>query len=131
MQTNQKYKRRGSAVVELAICLPVVMLLVWGTIELNNSIFIKQTVTSAAHEGALVGLKPNSTEAAIRTRVESVLDVRLDVDYSVSVETQSGEPFDTMAVGDFFTIVVTAQSKSFGDAVEIGEVDARISAIKQ
>lgn len=122
--------RRASAVVELAICLPVVMMLIWGTIELSNSIFLKQTLTSAAHEGALVGTGNAALESEIQTRIATVLDQRLDVPYTVSIETGAGVSYDNLPHGQLFTIIITANPRSFNDMFELNAVDAQVSAVK-
>ena len=44
-------KPRGVAAAELAVCLPVVVLLVIATIEACSAIFLKQSLTVAAYEG--------------------------------------------------------------------------------
>lgn len=123
-------KRLGSAVVELAICLPIVMGLVWGTIELSNSIFLKQTITSAAHEGALAGTSNAALESEIRARIQNVLNERLTVPFTIDVETSTGASYDDLPSGYLFTIVVTAEPKSFNDLFDIDAVDARVSAVK-
>lgn len=123
-------RRRGSAVVELAICLPIVMALVWGTIELSNSIFVKQTITSAAHEGALVGTSHATLESDISMRVVTVLAQRLDVPFTVTIETSTGTSYDDLPSGYLFTVIVTANPKSFNDLFDLDTVDARVSAIK-
>lgn len=126
-----KPKRTGSAVVELAICLPLIMTLVWGTIELSNSIYLKQTLTSAAHEGALVGTGSSATAAEINSRVNMVLNERLDTPYQITLETETGESYDTLAAGQLFSVVISANPKSFGAFIELQQVDARVTALKQ
>ena len=46
-------KREGAAVVEFAVCLPLIVLIVLGTIEAGSLLFLKQTLVQAAYEGAL------------------------------------------------------------------------------
>ena len=131
LRTQKTYNRRnGSAVVELAICLPIVMGLVWGTIELSNSIFLKQTITSAAHEGALAGTSHATLESEIRNRVESVLSQRLEVPFTFNIETSTGSSYDDLPSGYLFTVVITAEPKSFNDLFDIDSVEARVSAVK-
>lgn len=130
LKSTTKSSRRASAVVELAVCLPIIMLLVWGTIELNNSIFLKQTLTSAAHEGALVGTGNGATSAEIIQRVETVMNNRTELPFAVTIDTENGLTYDALESGSLFTVVVTSTPRSFTDAVETGDVDARISAIK-
>jgi Flp pilus assembly protein TadG len=47
-QSNQ----RGAAAVEFAIILPLLILLIFGTIEFSLLLFNKQVITNAAREGA-------------------------------------------------------------------------------
>ena len=44
-------ERRGVAAVEFAVCLPVIILLVFGAIEASSFIFLKQSLNVAAYEG--------------------------------------------------------------------------------
>jgi Flp pilus assembly protein TadG len=50
-------------VLELAVCLPVIMLLVLGSIEAASLIFIKQAMVQTAYEASIVAIKNNSTNA--------------------------------------------------------------------
>ena len=94
-------KLRGAVIVEMAVCLPLMLLVVFGCIEVSTGVFRGQTLTSAAHEGALVGLRANATEQEVADRVKTVLDARGLGNYTLNVETfgkvfedlESGEPF--------------------------------------
>lgn len=69
-------QRRGVALVEFAIVLPVLLLIVIGAIEFARAINIKQVVVNSAREGArIVALPPgvNSNEALVRSRVDDYL----------------------------------------------------------
>lgn len=55
--------RKGLATVELAVCLPVLVVLVFGFIEATNVIFLKQRLTSAAYEGVRKATAPTNTSA--------------------------------------------------------------------
>ena len=78
--------------------------MVWGTIEVAGSIFMKQTLTSAAHEGALAGMRMNATETEILDKVNLILDARGVEDASVSIVTSSGQSFGELVSGDSFSI---------------------------
>ena len=52
--------RRGAAIVELAVLLPVFVLIVLGTIEASSMIFLKQSLKIIAYEGARVAIVPGS-----------------------------------------------------------------------
>jgi Flp pilus assembly protein TadG len=68
--------RRGVAIVEFAIILPLLMLIVVGTMEFARAANIKQVVVNSAREGArIVALPPGSqsNETLVRNRVDDYL----------------------------------------------------------
>ena len=56
--------RRGIAAVELAVCLPVIVLLVFGSIEASSFIFLKQSLNVSAYEGIREAIRVGSNNAA-------------------------------------------------------------------
>ncbi|PQO36548.1 TadE/TadG family type IV pilus assembly protein [Blastopirellula marina] len=74
-KTNRR-SRRGMAVTELAICLPVVVLILMAAIQGAEMMFLKQSVAIAAYEGCRAALKPNSTANSAATAAAAVLDDR-------------------------------------------------------
>ena len=48
--------QRGAAAIEFAILLPVLVLLLFGTIEFGLLLFNKQVITNASREGARAGI---------------------------------------------------------------------------
>ena len=107
VRTKNVRWRRGTAVVELAICLPVLTLVIFGSIEACNVIFLKQTLIEAGYEGALVGSQTRATEAEIVQRVQNVLTARNIVGANVSVDG-NGTNFNALRPGDLFTVHVDA-----------------------
>ncbi len=65
--------RRGLAATEFAVALPVVLMLVLGSIEVSNFIHLKQATTVAAYETALSATGTSATSAAAITRGNAVL----------------------------------------------------------
>ena len=55
--------RRGTALVEFAISLPILFILIFGGIEIANAIFLQQFVSETSYQGALDAMQPNSLEA--------------------------------------------------------------------
>ena len=53
---------RGAAVVELAIFPPLLFVLLFGSIEVNNRIFLRQTLLEGTYESALLG--PQTSRSA-------------------------------------------------------------------
>ena len=97
---------RGAAVVELAICLPVLLLLIFGSIQACNLIHVRQKATTAAYEGALVGLKKGTTESEVTSRVQAILSSRKLKNGTTTVSAAAG-PFSDIRPGDLFTVTVT------------------------
>lgn len=99
--------RRGTAISELAICLPILVITVLASIELCNVKHLKQALIAACYEGALVGSQPRATEDMIVQRIDAVLAARGIVNSTISVDG-NGATFDSLAAGDLFTVQVTA-----------------------
>jgi Flp pilus assembly protein TadG len=66
-------RRRGTATVELAVCLPLLVILALGAIEATNAIFLKERVTAAAYEGARKATTPGKTTDDATTAAQNVL----------------------------------------------------------
>lgn len=71
--------------VELAVCLPLLTLLVLATIECCAMIFLQQSLTVAAYEGARVALAPEADTKNVEYQVELILADRDVRDATVSV----------------------------------------------
>ena len=101
-------KRRAVAVTEMAICLPLIALVIFGSIESCNVIFLKQTLVEAAYQGALAGSRPEATEADILQEVNSVLTAREIAGTSSQVIVAAGCCYDDLSPGENFTVRVQA-----------------------
>jgi Flp pilus assembly protein TadG len=97
--------RRGVAAAELAVCLPVVMLLVLATIEACSMIFLKQSLTAASYEGVRVALAPGSTAANVQTVCQQILK-----DRRIDGATVTIKPTDIAALnpGEFVDVTISA-----------------------
>ncbi len=69
-------RRSGAATVELAVCLPVILTLVLGTIEVCTMVFLKQSLTIAAYEGARVAISQNATNDRVLAACNQILTDR-------------------------------------------------------
>jgi Flp pilus assembly protein TadG len=68
--------RSGVAAVEAAILLPLMFVIVFGAIEVANGIFLRQSLTVAAYEGARSATRSGGTAVQARQRVREVLQAR-------------------------------------------------------
>lgn len=121
--------------VELAICIPVLFLIVFASIEACNMIATKQIICESAYEGALVALKPDATEPAIIDRITASLASRGVTPSEVSIAGIDGAAYKTLARGDTFTVTIEAAANGnfigpqlFGAA---RSVTSSLTAIKQ
>ena len=71
--SKRKSHRLGGAAAEAAICLPLILVILSATIELSTAVFLKESLTVAAYEGARVAIQRQADNDAVVARVEEVL----------------------------------------------------------
>lgn len=98
--------KRGLAVTELAVCLPLLTALTFGTVDLCAAMFLKETVTIAAYEAARVGVERGGTNAAAIRRAQEFLDER-GVSYRPNSIRIQGTSFDSADTLEHVTIVIS------------------------
>ncbi len=101
-------KTRGTAVVELAVCLPLMLLFVLGTIESCTMIFLKQSLTISAYEGVRAALQ-SKNGAAVNTRCNAVLAERRVNNGQITITPNN---FAALDPGKFITVTVSAPCNS-------------------
>ena len=69
-----KRNRRGAAIVEFAVVLPLLLLLLFGIIDFGWVFLVRQTLTNAAREGARVAVLRTSTADDVSDRVREVMN---------------------------------------------------------
>ncbi len=75
-RNRRLHARQGVAAVELAFVLPVLLVLVFGTIEICQRIFLRQSLVIAAYEGARLAARRNTTNTQVIDRCNTILDQR-------------------------------------------------------
>ena len=99
--------RKGTSSVEFAIFLPVLVTLTIGTIDLCSVLYLKETATLAAYEGARQGIGRGRTNANSTARIFDFLDER-GVNYDEgSVVSYSSPGFDGADALENVTVTVT------------------------
>ena len=73
---HKSKSRRAVAVVELAVMLPVFVLILLATIEACTMTFLQQTLKIAAHEGARAAVVPGSDPSKVQNTVNAFLSFR-------------------------------------------------------
>lgn len=72
MQTRQR--ERGSALLETAITLPILLLLMVGIFEVGRAYETWQVLVNAAREGARYSVTPNSNPSTSQALVQQYID---------------------------------------------------------
>ncbi|NNE00511.1 MAG: pilus assembly protein [Pirellulaceae bacterium] len=98
-------RRLGIAVVELAVCLPVLALIAMATIEACAMLQLQQNASVVAYEGARIGILPGSDDNLVVLQCQMLLDDRQINNYTVSLSPPDPT---TMSPGDLFQVTVSA-----------------------
>ena len=97
------HRRRGLATVEFAVCVPVLVTLVFGAIEASNAIYLKNSLTSAAYETARTVTATGGTQSAAENRFNEIVAARgidgavLNITPSVDSLTPAGAVVEVRA----------------------------------
>ncbi|MBU0491674.1 MAG: pilus assembly protein [Chloroflexi bacterium] len=101
---NQQVKREpGQSIVEFALILPVLLLLIFGFLDLGRAVYTQSVMANAAREGARVGIISTRSNADIRAAVR---------DRAIGVALTDGDITITPATrrtGDSITVHVTTE----------------------
>lgn len=78
MQSNlrnsrRKNQRTGGLTLEIAFCLPVLLMLLFGCFEMAHANLLIHSTESAAYEGARIGIVPGADKTQIQSAAGSVL----------------------------------------------------------
>ncbi len=66
-------RRRGGALLEAALVLPIMLAFGFGAFEFGYFIFLKQAVQGAAREGARTAILPTATTAKVNSAVGTAM----------------------------------------------------------
>ena len=107
-QRRTRSARYGVATVELAIVLPVLIALVFGSIEICQRLYVKQSTLIAAYEACRVATRQFSDTAAVQTHAETLLTQQNVHQAVVSIRnmTQGRNDLVDIATGDEIRIRV-------------------------
>ncbi len=105
--------RKGAAVVEAAMCIPVVIVLMLGTLEVCAGIYLSESLTVCAAEACRSGVRRRATYDDVYERAIEAL-----ADRNVTLPTDNnGDPtgiviepedFSTLRALDPITVTITA-----------------------
>lgn len=104
LRDKQSKKRRGAAVVEFAVVLPLLLTILFGIIEYGWVFMIRQTLQTAAREGCRVAILSTSIApyANVDARIDAVMAPTglTRPTFSVTMTHATAiDPTETIAVG--------------------------------
>jgi Flp pilus assembly protein TadG len=70
---RRRAARHGLATVEMALLLPLLLVLTFAAVEYGWMFFKQQQITNAAREAARLGATPNGTNATVTARVTQLM----------------------------------------------------------
>jgi Flp pilus assembly protein TadG len=108
-QRRIRLARRGAHIVEMALVLPILIMIVFGIIEFSRANQIRQTVKQAAYEGARAGITMDATVANVQAQANSVLS---SVGITGSTVTVSPNPITSST--SFVTVTVSTSATANG-----------------
>jgi TadE-like protein len=87
--------RRGTAIVEMAIVLPLLILLLLGIIEFGYMMYVQHNLVNAAAQGARTGILPGATVSLMIERTRETLDESGFSGLDVEIDASMAEAPDT------------------------------------
>lgn len=109
MKGHLRRNKRGAAVVEFAIVLPVFLLILMGSIETCSMIFLQQSLEMAAYEGARVAIVPTTTTLNVESAANQILTPRHTQKSSISITPSD---FQSAPYGTFIRVSVSVPCDS-------------------
>jgi Flp pilus assembly protein TadG len=73
-RSRHRHNEQGAALLEMAISLPLLLLVAVGIFEFGRAYQLTQVLTNASREGARMAVLPGITDTAVKTRIGEYLD---------------------------------------------------------
>ena len=105
IRNNKCEKRRGVATVEFAVILPIMVLILLGTIECTSMIFLQQSLEIVCYETVRAASRPQVLTADAQLRADELVADRGLVD---AVVTISPADLSLIPQGSAITVSATA-----------------------
>ena len=93
------------AAVEAAICFPLIILLMLGTLEITAGLFLRESLSICSFEGCRVGTRRRATAADVEARAQEALADRGVTGATVIVTPGN---FDSLSALDPITVEIAA-----------------------
>jgi Flp pilus assembly protein TadG len=107
-------------VLDMALVLPILLGLAFGTVEFGHFFWIKHNLQAAAREGARAGIVPTATNQSVIDAVKSSMDAAgiPQANYSVAITDTAATPVPvnvaTVVAGTSIKVTVSASWGTVG-----------------
>ena len=111
-QIKRKHAR-GAALVEMALVLPILLLLTFAVVEYGWLTFRASQVNQAARHGARIAVRPAATAEEVEDAVAAIMDGAGLTDYTLTItpedpaESEVGETVNVVVSVDYGPISLT------------------------
>lgn len=95
-------RREGAATVELSICLPLFITILFGSIEASNLIYLRESLCLASYEAARQAVSLDTSKSDIEKRAKQLLASR-----NITNPTITLSPSDVQAASGGTPVTVT------------------------
>lgn len=110
---RQNSKRRGSAIVEVAVCFPVFLAILLGIIEFGRAMSVNQLLNTSARIGCRAAILDGSTNTSVASLVTNHVRSTLGCnEASITVEV-------TVTDGDTGTALADVSHATTGDVIQL------------
>lgn len=104
-RASQRAPRKGAAMVEMALVLPVFMMVTMGIIEFGRALWVGNMVTNAAREATRTAILDGSTNQQVTQSAKEFLAATLsvaaaDVNVGIAITPAVGNPNPGNEVGN-------------------------------
>lgn len=126
-------RRQGNAIVELALGLPLLVLLTFGAIEVTNLNYLQQCAADVSYQGALMGMRAGLQTTQVESKMNELLDTLGIEGGTVSIHAIDGASFDDLVTGDHFevrTIIPVSNLPLFGGFSTFDTIESARFAVK-
>jgi len=106
-----RHRRPGSSVLDMALVLPILLALSFGTVEFGYYLFVKHNMQAAAREGARAAIVPSAVTSDVTSAVANVMSAAglTGSGYTTTITDTSGNAINVSTAAAGTAIKVTVQ----------------------
>ena len=103
---EMRESRRGTATLEMALVLPLLLLLTFALIEYGWLFLRAQEITNGARQGARIAVRPDATNADVQASITAAMETAGIAGYLVTFSPENVHD-ENLYPGDSVTVIIT------------------------